>query len=246
MGLNIKAVIFDFDNTLEYWSSARSKCEKKILSEVSSEISMSYNRLSSAFLRIGQECLVSAEKPAMFSRAFWLKKAIESEGRHLSLRRIQHYTEKFWDCVAGSVRLYSGAIELLDFLKQKGIKLSLISDSDGLRKYKMVRISKLGIDSYFDAIITSDDSGFNKPHPKIFKMALNKLGVDVDSAVMVGDNPRSDCMGAKKLGIKTICVLRGSWKRYFSNPDVFKKYAKFIDYKFNNLEEVLSFFKKNL
>jgi putative hydrolase of the HAD superfamily len=241
-----QAVIFDFDNTLEYWQKASRKAEKNLIKRIAKECKIKESILKSTFLKNKHRFLIEGKTPAMFSHAFWLKKTLEELNLYLSLRRIHHHTEKFWQEVEDNVRLYAGALELLDFLKKNKIKLGLISDSDGLKKYKYNRIKRLGIKRFFDVILTSDDVGHNKPHPAIFKRTLKELRAKPDKTWMVGDNPRNDCYGAKLLGINTICVLRGSWKKYFSQPRLKREYSKYLDYEFDDLREVLSFFRKKL
>lgn len=56
----------------------------------------------------------------------------------------------------------------------------------------------------FDVIVTSVDVGHEKPHEKIFRVALKKLGVKANEAIMVGNRIKTDVLGANRLGIKTI------------------------------------------
>jgi HAD superfamily hydrolase (TIGR01509 family) len=80
-----------------------------------------------------------------------------------------------------------------------------------------VRIKKLGLWDYFTAVIGSDDYGFRKPDPAIFLLALHKLRVKPEEAIMVGDRLENDIAPAKKLGLKTIWVKQG-FARY-QNPE---------------------------
>jgi len=67
-------------------------------------------------------------------------------------------------------------------------------------------LRKVGIHRYFNAIIISEDVGWRKPSPEIFKDALNRLQVTAHEAVFIGDSPIEDIKGAKDAGIKTIFV----------------------------------------
>jgi putative hydrolase of the HAD superfamily len=69
-------------------------------------------------------------------------------------------------------------------------------------------IKYLGISSYFQAIFTSATIGYEKPHPKIFQYALQKLGGDFKTVWMIGDNIKADVLGAEALGFKGLLVRK--------------------------------------
>ena len=70
--------------------------------------------------------------------------------------------------------------------------------------YKSLR--KLGIDGYFNATLVSEAVGWRKPSSQIFHAALEKLQVNADQAVFIGDSPMEDIKGASDIGMKTIFV----------------------------------------
>ncbi len=61
-----------------------------------------------------------------------------------------------------------------------------------------------GLAQYVDAIIDSSRVGYFKPDLRIFRAALNALGIDASNAVMVGDSLDKDCAPARRLGMKTV------------------------------------------
>jgi putative hydrolase of the HAD superfamily len=68
-------------------------------------------------------------------------------------------------------------------------------------------MSRLGLDGIFDEVHNSSDSGYEKPHPESFRLALS--GVPPGStAWMVGDNPEADVAGAGRAGLRAILVGR--------------------------------------
>jgi putative hydrolase of the HAD superfamily len=56
----------------------------------------------------------------------------------------------------------------------------------------------------FDDIVLSFEFGITKPHPKIFDLAANRLGVKTSECVFIDDND-SHCLGANKAGMKSVC-----------------------------------------
>jgi NagD protein len=64
-----------------------------------------------------------------------------------------------------------------------------------------------------------------KPQPLLYRMAMARLGVDADDAIMIGDRPDTDIAGAAALGLKTAVVRSGrfapgeSWPHAIARPD---------------------------
>lgn len=67
-------------------------------------------------------------------------------------------------------------------------------------------LEREGLASYFDAVILSRDVGFRKPDPKIFSIALRKLGLRPSEGVHIGNSFGEDVVGAKRAGMKTVLV----------------------------------------
>ena len=99
---------------------------------------------------------------------------------------------------------YSDVMETLKALRERGYMLGLISNSH----WRWLTDQKRSMETFFDVITLSYEHGFAKPHPSIFNTTLDKLGVDADRCLHVGDNPISDIQGAREAGLKTAFVKR--------------------------------------
>lgn len=104
-----------------------------------------------------------------------------------------------------SAVLFSDSLPTLVSLKQRGIKIGLISNL--ATPYK-ASIKLLGLEEYFDAIILSCDAGVAKPAPSIYQLALEQLGSSSAETVMVGDSYKSDVLGPGNIGITGIHLVR--------------------------------------
>lgn len=67
-------------------------------------------------------------------------------------------------------------------------------------------LAAMGLTSLFDAVVTSVEVGWRKPHPKIYRAALDRLGVGPSSAVFVGDTFRADFDGPRRAGIRAYLI----------------------------------------
>lgn len=105
------------------------------------------------------------------------------------------------------ISLDEGILEVLFNLKKKGYKLGIITEGRPDGQWR--KIYSLGLDKIMDAIIISDEIGgisCRKPSPKPFEAIREKLGVEFDEMVYIGDNPEKDFFIGSIYPIKTVRV----------------------------------------
>jgi len=94
--------------------------------------------------------------------------------------------------------------EVLQKLKRK-CKLGIITNTVTSREeHVRIALRRVGLEQYFDIILTSVDVGFEKPDERIFLEALKRLNVQPEEAMMVGNRLSKDILGGNKVGMKTI------------------------------------------
>lgn len=126
--------------------------------------------------------------------------SLTKEDLQVALRSMYSITQTNWF-------LEDDAIPTLQVLLNKGYHLGIISNgSDDLNTYELM--DKMGLRIYFDFVLSSSAIGKRKPHPAIFRSALDNFNIYPNQAVMVGDNYEADILGARQLGMKTIWVTR--------------------------------------
>jgi HAD superfamily hydrolase (TIGR01549 family) len=89
----------------------------------------------------------------------------------------------------------------------RNYKLGLISNFS-IPECGQKLLEKFGLRDYFDIIVISAQVNQRKPSPRIFKNALQTLGVDAPRAVFVGDMVDLDVMGPQRIGMKTVLITR--------------------------------------
>jgi putative hydrolase of the HAD superfamily len=103
--------------------------------------------------------------------------------------------------------LYPNVNHTLVELIKMSVKLAVVSDAPSREAW--MRIYYLNLHHHFDVVLTFDDTNARKPSPIPFEMALSQLNIDPEEALMVGDWPERDVVGANKLGIRTIFARYG-------------------------------------
>lgn len=113
---------------------------------------------------------------------------------------------------AVNAEVIDGAFEILENLRKMGYRLALIANDDSIGARNI--ISANGLEDKFAAIIISEEIGIEKPDGRIFTTALDKLGVEPENAVMVGNRIDTDIVGANRLGMKSI---QFKWNNRYNN-----------------------------
>jgi putative hydrolase of the HAD superfamily len=93
------------------------------------------------------------------------------------------------------------ARETLDYLAGR-YRLHIITN--GFDDIQQTKIHSAGIGHYFEALVTSQNSGYKKPHRAIFEYALTQTGASTYNSAMIGDNLETDIGGARALGLDAI------------------------------------------
>lgn len=111
---------------------------------------------------------------------------------------------EFLDLLPTRTALFPDTFTVLDYLKDKGYTMHLITN--GFEKTQHSKLEYSGIASYFVEVITSEGSNSLKPHKEIFDYALLKAKTNATDSIMIGDDPEVDIKGAKNAGLDQIYV----------------------------------------
>jgi putative hydrolase of the HAD superfamily len=88
------------------------------------------------------------------------------------------------------------------------VRIGLISNSHRcLASFQ----SHFELDGLISVAVSSPEHGYMKPHPSIFRAALDRMGVRPDEAAMVGDSLLHDVNGARRVGMHGVLLARDFW-----------------------------------
>lgn len=100
------------------------------------------------------------------------------------------------------IRLYPGALDALAKLRQKGLRLWLLSNAQ--RVFTAYELKHLGLGEQLDGIFISSDYGCRKPDARFYRALVEEKGLDVSRCLMIGNDRETDIAGAKALGMGTL------------------------------------------
>jgi putative hydrolase of the HAD superfamily len=118
------------------------------------------------------------------------------------VRLVRRVADRFRDLQLWSVVL-PDTVPFLEWLRAQGYYLAVVSNSVGTMEQHLMR---MGLGQYFQAVLDSGVLGVEKPHPEIFRMALERAGVTASEAVFVGDTHATDIAGAQLAGLTGVLM----------------------------------------
>jgi len=206
----IKAVLFDLDQTLiDFLKMKKNSLREAIDSMIDAGLEIdpdkAFKKIWDLFDRYG------IENNQIFQRF------LENTLGKVDFRILAHGINGYRRVRHGFLSSYPGAKKTLLKLKQKGLRLAIVSDAPKLKCW--LRLTSIKLDDFFDIVISYDDSGEFKPSKKPFQIALNTLDIKPEECLMVGDNPDRDIKGASELGIKTCLAKYGQFVDSDIKPD---------------------------
>lgn len=129
------------------------------------------------------------------------------------------------------LKLNEGAIEVLDWCKEKGYQLGLLTDGRSITQRN--KINAVGIAHYFNTIIISEEFGSSKPDPRNFQVFVD---YKITEYVYIADNPKKDFITPNDMGWTTICLLDSGRNIHRQN---FSLQPRFLpNYTISNLMEL--------
>jgi putative hydrolase of the HAD superfamily len=110
----------------------------------------------------------------------------------------------YLDILPNKKNLFPYTIEILDYLKEKGYQMHLITN--GFESVQFKKIENSNLAPYFKEVITSEGSNSLKPNKEIFEYALQKSNAKLAESIMIGDNESADIQGAINIGMDSVFV----------------------------------------
>ena len=196
----IKLIIFDIDNTLtDFIRMKDASIEASIEAMIDAGLMFPPDRIKEEIHRIYGEEGIEYQK--VFNQLL-LNLIGEVDYKILAAGIVGYRRAR-----EASLVLYPHVKVTLIELMKRGLKLAVISDAP--RQEAWLRLCYLQLHHIFDIVLTHEDTGEYKPSPAPFELVLERMGIMPEEAMMIGDWPERDIVGASELGIRTIFARYG-------------------------------------
>ncbi len=213
----VKAVFFDWSNTLARYKPTREELHSQVLREFGIELPP--EKIMPSLLVADRDYLAENARSPVLKRSpeeqlkvytLYQNTVLAGAGIKVApdiLLRILKRMEQSYDGI--TFALFEDVLPLLKTLKERKFILGLLTNLDTSVDRDVKRIcSELGLEPYLDFVVTSGEVGVDKPKPPIFLAALQRTGVDASEAVHVGDQYDLDVIGARGVGITPVLLDR--------------------------------------
>ncbi len=209
----IKAITFDFWNTLYKGPGANNVTEKRIelVLEVLEQIGLSLDRR--AIIQVFRRCW---QRAYFYQRIKGLEMTprghVECVKKELGLRLDGIWDEKLYRAYTSALleappELNDGALDVLAELGGR-YRLAVICNTGATPGVVLRKLmASHGILDYFESTVFSDEVTWAKPNVRIFRYTLQRLGAKPWEAMHVGDDAITDIIGAKRAGMKAVWIF---------------------------------------
>lgn len=197
-----KALIIDLDNTLYDYTSADKVAFKNLKETGARELDVTEEAFNEAYLKAGAVVKERHDRRASsHNRMLYAQMTAEILGKSPLPVALTLY-EAYWSTFFDSMQIYDGVVETLTELKRRGVKLAVCTDM--LARVQFQKIRALGICEYFDAIVTSEEAGAEKPSSVPVQILLDKLEMRTNEVAFIGDGYEKDVLAARYSGLTPI------------------------------------------
>ncbi|RKD98136.1 HAD family hydrolase [Halopiger aswanensis] len=198
------AVLFDLDNTLYPYPPCNRAGQTAAL-ERAQELGYDLDHESfTEFYQAGRRevkldtggTAASHERYLYFKRAFEIHTGEPQPGDALALG------DAYWSAYLEEMSLVPEAEETLEELQARGIDIAITTNLTAA--IQLAKLEALGLTDDVDLVLTSEETGQEKPASVMFTLPLARLDCRASEAVMVGDDLEADIVGANAVGLETV------------------------------------------
>lgn len=225
------AVLFDLDNTIYDYTAANDHAYSVLRLVFKDRFGISSSEFDAHF-RLARDA-TKAQLGAVassHSRLLYMQNLLEAMGLGSQVMLALELEQIYWRELLSKAEVFPKIYDVLDELRKKKIPIGCVTDLTSAIQFR--KIIYFGLEKYFDVIVTSEESGKDKPHSASFLLAKQKLGDVPGGFWMVGDDIEKDMEGSKKaIGATTF---------YYSSDSIDSLSSIFVDVQLSDYQQLLN------
>lgn len=211
--MNVEAVLFDFGGTLFDYHPSNAQVWVDILQKLGFSVQINDPRLQNGLAdQRRQEELLASQGKNDLQNIDWddpfdpiIVDWNKIVSKNFNLGDVHKIVWDEFKKREGKYQIIKETKQILEDLSKLSIKIGMISNTSSTEVLlRRPFLEKHGILNYFDPILFSSELALSKPDPRIFQLAINKLNINPEQILHVGDSIYADVMGANKVGIKPV------------------------------------------
>ena len=189
-------VLFDLDNTFYAYDPAHAAAYQAVCTKVTNTFSIPRATVTAAYDHARTQVKQKLNHTgASHNRLLYMQAMLEHMGLGSQILLSLDLEQTYWRTFLSHAVLFNHVKELLDDLRLSSISTAVVTDLTTQIQFR--KLVYFGLDSYFDFIVTSEETGHDKPHASMYQTVLRKLNYQGTQVWMIGDNPINDIWGAR-------------------------------------------------
>ena len=203
---NIRHIFFDLDNTL--WDHRKNAVltleELFSRKEISEKYKILFHEFHAKYDEINEDLWVKI-RDGIIDKDFLRKHRFYDTFLHFGIddeQLAQYFEKHFLDEIINFNELIPQTIEILEYLKEKGYQLHVVSN--GFHEVTNRKVEKSGLKKYFETVTSAEDAHAMKPDERIFEYSLNLANAEKSESIFIGDDWVADVKGAQNFGLDII------------------------------------------
>lgn len=201
----VKGILLDIDNTIYHYESCHKPSLNILIKELAKLLRASEGIIKKEFLnsrKIVNNRLYNTA--SSHSRFLYIQLTIEKIIGVSDIRNTLKLEELYWNTFLSKMKLNEDAKKFIIHCNSKNIPICCVTDLTAEIQFR--KLLKLNLENKIKYIVTSEEVGIEKPNKKMFLTALEKLSLNTNHVIMIGDSNPKDILGGKALGIKSFIV----------------------------------------
>jgi len=225
-------VLLDMDNTIYDYESTHGAAMQAVREQALNTLNISIDDFDRCYAQARVQTKNRLKNIASsHSRLLYFQRVLELAGLGSQPGHAIALQNTYWREFLNTVELFPEVEDFLDDLRIAGIPVVIVTDLTAAIQMRKFLFLDLG--RFTDWLVTSEESGFDKPDRAIFELALAKLGGVEGSVWMIGDSYEKDIVGAKE------AVNAITFQRKLSRSTKAGEATNMLFTKFSELRKVL-------
>jgi putative hydrolase of the HAD superfamily len=205
----VKGILLDMDNTLYAYQPCHEYALKQcylVFSKIKEDLT--YDGFIELYQKSRHRINTDLRhQGASHSRLLYFQKFFEMVYAKSCYALTMEYEDLYWNSFFEKMTLDTSAFQFLTRAAGNNITICIITDLTARVQFE--KIQKLGLENMVRWIVSSEEAGVEKPHPYVYKLAMEKLNMAPKDLIAIGDDIKKDIHGASTLGIKNYLI---EWK----------------------------------
>lgn len=223
------AVLLDTDNTLYEYEPAHKRAINATSKKLNNLLCLSKKEFLHFYNSARSQIKVElGDVASSHSRLLYFQRLLEICGFKAELLTALDLEQTYWRTFLANAPLFEGVELFLESLRKKDIPIAIVTDLTA--HIQLRKLTYFNLENTFDAVVTSEEAGADKPDLRNFELVLKKLSLSKSENIwMIGDNPATDIRGGKLINATT-------FQKIHKNIKVGEKNDK-PDFIFDSFEE---------